>query len=107
MAVTPYIILLWQTKTGKVLIYLFCLFLLGVFVSVLIDKYGWWVLLFAIFLALCGYLDYLTEKRGKEKEMKKLREESDRLHELYMEEVLKKHLENNQVRESNKGTKKT
>lgn len=80
MAVTPYIWLMWQNKTGRYILYVCILIVYCVLIYTFIQDYGWWCLPAAIIFAIALYADIKWEKKQKEKEKKRLREEFDRLH---------------------------
>ena len=71
MAVTPYIWLLWNTKTGKVIIILIIIYLV---VGIMINMLGWWTLLI---LALCIAAIVYSWVRDSIR-MKKYREKSQK-----------------------------
>lgn len=84
MALTPYIWALWQTKTGKVLIICFLLYLI---LGVIIKAFGWWsILVFALLiLFVCSLVYWIKRESEKdfEKKRKDLLEESERLKKLH------------------------
>ncbi len=82
MALTPYIWLLWHTKSGKIIIYICGFVVFCVFIYVLILEYGWWCLPAAIILAVALYADIKRKRKEEDEEKRRLIEETDRLHEM-------------------------
>ena len=72
MAATPYIWLLWRTKTGKVLI-------IGFIIIILVNLLKWWTIPVVCILALIIFLGFKKIEWDSKKEKKKRKEEENRI----------------------------
>ena len=79
MALTPYILALWQTKTGKVIISCLLIYLIG---GTIIMMFKWWTIAIVAVLILAIYLQYKQDVKNHQKKLKELEDEFERIQKL-------------------------